>query len=413
MKYNTNYLILILFAFLFFNYSSISAYPKFAAYMGDKCMNCHVNPTGGGMRQGWGLKFSKNFLYMKMFKKANDSLKFNPQVSDGIQIGADMRLIFIDDQQGEGVPNRNTFFQMQGDLYVNAKINKYLNLVIAPGLYIPVLSLGSLATKYEIYGMVSNLPAGLRFRVGRFIPNFGIKVPEHRAYNRDYNGFYTPYASDAGIEAGISLDIGTRKGGVTSQGSATLTAEVSNGQDGERGGRNYNALYDADPQKQITVSGEFRWAQKDDKYTFAIGASFINDPFKFTPSTQDNINAVRKIGAGFFSIGLFERVAILGEIDYNRLDIRDSLATRNDFKTYFGEVDISLIQGIEAKFQVEAYDPNLGFKGPDERRRYSFGLMFYPLTGLEIESIFRIVKEPGLEAEIKNNEYQTVFKFYY
>ena len=100
-------------------------------------------------------------------------------------------------------------------------------------------------------------------------------------------------------------------------------------------------------------------------------------------------------------------------MDYNRLDIRDSAATRNDLKTYFGELDIRVVQGVEAKFQIEAYDPSLGYKGQLESRRYSFGIMLYPLTGLEIESIFRLVKEPGLDTEIKNNEFQTVFKFYF
>lgn len=103
-------------------------------------------------------------------------------------MGSDMRMIFIDDQTGEGNPNFNTFFQMQGDLYVNAQVNKYISLMVAPGLYIPnTYGSNPLPTKYEIYGMVSNLPAGLYFKAGRFIPNFGIKVPEHRAYNRIFN----------------------------------------------------------------------------------------------------------------------------------------------------------------------------------------------------------------------------------
>jgi hypothetical protein len=382
--------------FLIINNDSYS-YPKFAALTGDKCLDCHVNPTGGGMRQ----RFSKKFLYMKMFEKANDSVKFDPQISEGIRLGADMRLMYLDDQAGEGSPNINSFFQMQGDLYVNAKINKYLSLMIAPGLYIPnTFGPNPLATKYEIYGMVSNLPAGLYFKVGRFIPNFGIKIPEHRAYQRDLNGFYTPYASDAGIEVGISPTY------------FTLTAELSNGQSRNKDGL-LNNSFDFDAQKQITVFGDFRWAQKDRKYTFGLGGSFITNPFKY--DFVNNINALRQIGAGFFSIGLFDRVAILGEVDYNRLQIRDSAGTKNDFKTFFGELDIRVIQGVEAKFQFEAYDPNLGFKGPNERRRYSFGVMLFPLTGLEIESIFRLVKEPGLndDEQIKNNEYQTVFKFYF
>ena len=74
---------------------------------------------------------------MKFLKKANELTDFNPQLTKAIQIGADMRMIFIDNEQGEGFPNSSTFFQMQGDLYFNVKMNKYLSLMIAPGLYIP------------------------------------------------------------------------------------------------------------------------------------------------------------------------------------------------------------------------------------------------------------------------------------
>src|SRR4030095_14251105 len=176
----------------------VYSYPKFAAYTGDKCMDCHVNPTGGGMRREWGVKYSKLFLFFKNFEKANKTTDIDPQLSKGISAGADMRLLFMDNQTGEGNPNMNSFFQMQGDVYVNGQVNKYINLYVDLGLYIPNTSVSApfeqkppLPTKYEIFGMVSNLPAGLYFKVGRFIPNFGIKIPEHRAYNRIYNGFYT------------------------------------------------------------------------------------------------------------------------------------------------------------------------------------------------------------------------------
>ena len=56
-------------------------------------------------------------------------------------------------------------------------------------------------------------------------------------------------------------------------------------------------------------------------------------------------------------------------------------------------------------------------------RRYSFGFEFYPLTGLEIEAIYRYVDEPGKttdpvtgaekDIDVKNNEFQTTFKFYF
>lgn len=395
--------LLVLFLFLS---SALYSYPKFAALTGEKCQSCHVNPTGGGMRNLYGVKYSKDNLYLKFWEKANKTTEIDPQITKGISMGADMRMIFIDNQQGEGNPNFNTFFQMQGDLYVNAQMNKYISLMVAPGLYIPnTYGSNPLPTKYEIYGMVSNLPAGLYVKAGRFIPNFGIKIPEHRAYNRIFNDLYTPYASDAGIEVGIAPSF------------FTLTAGLSNGSSLNKDNQRNNS-FDFDNQKQVTVSGDFRWASKKTKYAFGIGGSFLSNPFKY--DAANNINALRQMAAGFLSIGLFERVAILGEVAYNRLNLRDSAKTKSDFRTIFAEIDIRISKGLELRVQYENYDNALGLKNNvTERQRYSFGAVFYPLTGLEVESVFRIVRngkgdpEPANATDFKDNEFQTVIKFYF
>lgn len=397
---------------LIFLFSSLSAlsYPKFAAYTGDKCISCHVNPTGGGIRNLYGVKYSKENLFLKPFEKANKTTEINPQITKGIQLGADMRIAYFDDQTGEGNPNFNTFFQMQGELYVNAQVNKYINLVLAPDMSYPNTYVSEpgkipppLPVKSEYYGMVSNLPAGLYVKAGRFIPNFGTKIAEHRAYNRMYNDFYTPYAADAGLEVGISPSFFTLSVGFSNGSSYDIKGQLNNS-------------FDFDAQKQVTVTGDFRWASKNSKYTFGLGGSFLSNPFKYDGA--NNINALRQIGAGFLSVGLMQRVAILGEVTYNRLQIRDSAGRKSDFRVIFGEVDARVTKGLELKFQYENYDPALGIKNAtSERQRYSFGAVIFPLTGLEIEAVYRLVKEGKGDGatpfDLKNDEFQSVFKFYF
>jgi hypothetical protein len=389
----------LLLLFIIDSSGSLFSYPKFAAITGEKCVSCHVNPTGGGMRNKYGIKVSRDILYWKFLEKANKETELNTDINKSIQLGSDFRMIFIDDQQGEGQPNFNTFFQMQADLYIHADINKYLSLSLNPGFLIPnTFGNAALPVKTEIYGMIHNLPAGLYLKVGRFIPNFGIRIPEHRAYTRNFNGFYTPYAADAGFEVGIAPSL------------FTITAGLSNGSSKDKNGTLVQS-YDFDSQKQFTTSADFRWISKKENYSFGVGGSFLTNPFKY--DANNNINALRQIAGGFFSVGLFKRVAILGEYDYNRLDLKDSVNTRQDFNTIFGELDVTIVQGVQAKFQFESYDPSLGIKdGPNESRRYSIGFSFYPLTGLEIESIYRIVDEPGPN-KIKNNEFQDTFKVYF
>ncbi|HEY3251857.1 MAG TPA: hypothetical protein VGK25_12165, partial [Ignavibacteria bacterium] len=360
------------------------SYPKFAALYGEKCSNCHVNPTGGGMRKPGAMKFARKTLFFRFLKQANASTNIETQISQGISVGGDMRMLFVDNQVGENLPHFNSFFQMQGDLYLNAEVNDYISVMIAPGLYIPGNNIPNnpLATKYEIYGLISGIPAGIYLKVGRFIPNFGIKLPEHRAYNRQFNDFYTPYASDAGFELGISPDFGN--------GSLTLTAGVSNGSSTNAAGQTNNN-FDFDTQRQFTGSLDFRWQGKKRKWGLGLGGSFINNPFKYDPA--NGTDAIRKVAAGYVAGGFMERVAIMGEWTYNRLDIANATSTRFDQRTLFGEIDIRIIDGLDLKGQYELYD-NLANEILN-RRRYSFGVDMFPLTGLEIESIVRLVKEPN------------------
>src|SRR4030095_3134294 len=121
---------IFLFCFIFSIFkinSNINAYPRFAAYTGDKCADCHVNPTGGAMRHGGGIAYAKNNLNMEVFKNIAGKTEFSPKITNDISIGGDVRVAQVDDQ----VPNStnfNSFLGMQGDLYVNAKLNEILNV---------------------------------------------------------------------------------------------------------------------------------------------------------------------------------------------------------------------------------------------------------------------------------------------
>lgn len=381
----------LLFLFVGLIHSDMNfAYPKFAAYEGEKCMDCHVSPTGGAIRHLGGIKYSREELYLKIFQKTNKKTEFNPQISKGLQIGADMRTLFFDDQVPNG-PNMNSFYQMEADLYINAKINDYLNLVVAPSL-----NYMTFPPVYEVYGMVSRLTdANIFIRAGKIKPNFGIRIPEHRSYQRLKN-LNAPYFSDVGIEAGIS------------PGGLTFTAGFFNGVNSTLGD------FDFDQGKEIVTTADYRWQSKKNKFSIDLGGSFLNNPYQFyKPDNINRFDALNQIAAGFISIGILERVAILGEFDYNRNKIMDSVNTKKDFHTIFGEIDFKVIQGLELKLQYENYNPQLGIKdGSLIRSRYSFGFEIFPMTGIEMETIYRLVTTPS-GTKLHENEFQQTFKFYF
>ncbi|HEY5123064.1 MAG TPA: hypothetical protein VIK14_04945 [Ignavibacteria bacterium] len=53
-KRNYTFLLLIIF---FVSITDSFSYPRFAAYTGNKCVDCHINPAGGSMRNFYGIKY--------------------------------------------------------------------------------------------------------------------------------------------------------------------------------------------------------------------------------------------------------------------------------------------------------------------------------------------------------------------
>lgn len=381
---------------------SASSYPKFAAYTGSKCIDCHVNPTGGQIRHMGGIKYAEMNLYMDMFKKYNKDASFDTRIGKVLQIGGDLRLGAFDiqggrtDPQGSTAGNRlNSFFAMQGDLYVNATLGKHVDILLNPSM-----QYNNYPNVFEMYGMLYNLPAGLYFKAGKIRPNFGIKVVDHRDYQRFFN-FFTPYNPDAGIEAGIS------------PGPFTLTAGLFNGVLNNFENGTGPTDFDTDNAKMFVASGDFRWAAKKNKVTVHLGASFLNNPYRLRIVNAGTFDAVNQIIGAFGSFGIMERVAILGEVDFNSRKFNDGTSNqKNLFNTYYGELDIRVARGIELKGQYEKFDNNLGTSnGPGERIRYSGGIVLYPLQGFELEAMYRIGKTYPDENTYK--ESNVVFHFYF
>ena len=359
--------------------SELESYPRFSAYTGDKCVSCHVSPTGGSMRNLYGAKYAEENLQMDVFKKLAKDTKFSPKVNDFITLGGDVRIVHFDNQVPDK-PDMNSFLTMQGDLYINAKVNKILNVFVASGIEIP-----NFPTKYEAYGMISGLPAGLYFRAGRFSPDYGIKIVEHRAFQRE-DLLGTPYSPDAGIELGIQPDI------------FSLNMGLFNGLN--------TTFFDTDQNKMFVTSADATFSFNDYMYNFNFGASFYNNPYRRFMAGGVSVDANRKAWGGFTKIGLDERIAILGEVDFEENTV-DGFLKRKMFG--YGELNVRIIKGIELRGQYEYFDPDRDVEN-DIINRYSFGFAAFPVSGMETELMIRLVSE---ETDVENDEYQFNFHFYF
>lgn len=385
MKKKITVLIAILLMFILTSISEkVYSYPRFAAYSGDMCVDCHVNPTGGGMRNGGGLKFAENKLSMEMFQKLAGKTQFSPKITKDITLGGDVRVAQVDNEVSEDVSNYNSFLTMQGDIYFNAQLNKILNVYVTSGIQIP-----NLDTKYEVFGMIANLPANIYFKAGRFKPSFGTRIVEHRAYQRS-NLLYTPYDANTGFELGINPDWFDMNIGLYN---------IS------RPG--YNEFYGSDPHKMFIGNTNVNFAFKKLDFNVNVGASFLNDPYNVSDSTfTSTITNLKQAYGGNTRLGFFQRVALIGEADFE--ENKSDYPLRRSFYG-FAELDIIIIKGLELRSQYEIYDFDRDVSD-DDVQRISAGFAAYPFFGFETEVMVRFVSE---EPEIQNNEFQWNFHFYF
>lgn len=375
-KRNYTFLLLIIF---FVSITDSFSYPRFAAYTGNKCVDCHINPAGGSMRNLYGIKYAKENLSMDVFKDISNKTEFSGQLTKNISIGGDVRLAHVDNQN-HNAANMNTFLSMQGDLYVNAKVNDYIDVFVSPGISIP-----NIPMKYDVYGMVSKLPLNSYFKVGRFTPDFGIKIVEHRAFQRNLI-LNTPYSQDEGLELGISPGI------------FNLSLGLFNGLNTD--------FFDADQNKMFVASTGVTLSTKDENINFNLGASFLNNPFEFhDPNIQHPLNSNRKVFGGHTMVGIYNKVALLGEYDLEEYSIESNM-TRREYR--YIELNGRIIKGVELRGAYEFYDINRDITD-DETTRFSVGAAVFPLLGFEFEAMMRFVKFK----DIKTNEIQGNFHFYF
>ncbi|HLF20532.1 MAG TPA: hypothetical protein VI704_07060, partial [Bacteroidota bacterium] len=144
--------------------------PKFASRTGAKCQACHVNPSGKGMRNEFGSTYGRDDITMPTFKELTDYEEFSTALTSNISIGADVRTLAFYNMREKG----SSFFEMQGDLYFDLKLNKKLRVYVDKGLY----------TGFEVMAVAKVLPMEGYVKVGKFMPAYGTRTDDHNAFIR-------------------------------------------------------------------------------------------------------------------------------------------------------------------------------------------------------------------------------------
>jgi hypothetical protein len=354
------------------------ALPRFASRTAAKCQSCHINPSGGGMRQTFGVQYGRETLPVPTWSEEFGLDDFSTKLTDFVSIGADFRTLYFYQQNPDaGTPPKsvkasNAFYQMQGDIYMNFRLAKNVNIYLDKGLY----------SGFEIFGLLNILPGNGHIKVGKFVPNYGLKLDDHRAYVRQFTGFSAevdPTRSSFVLTGG---EVGFAPGPIN------IVGGVYNAADGSGIGTGNNKAFLG------RVEGMFK--ASEDVHVGLGGNVF----------TKMNASGTRTTLFGGFGSLSYQDLTILGEADL----IQNKLAgTKTTGLVTFVEVDYVVTPGLDLKIGYDFYDPDKDLK-TGSLSKYNIGLEFFPISGVEVRPIYRIVKDEPID--IKNDEFQLLVHFY-
>lgn len=308
-------------------YAEIFAEPYLAVREGFHCSSCHVNPTGGGMRNEFGYIFGANNLAAKVAINKNIE-SWTGQLGGPVRIGANgrysSRQFEIDD-----IDTNNNLGVDRTSLYLSADLNETVSVMIDQQLS---------------PGGSQNRESWVRLsfdqwyvKAGKIFQPFGWRLEDDTAFVRQATGINFTNG-DNGIEVGFE------------KGSWSTQLAVTNG----TGGSN-----EVDDGKQTS----FRLAQVLNNMQWGVSANLNN-----TDSGD------RTIAGIFFGVKT-GAVTWLGEWDR----IEDSGFVFGDMEQDLAllEANYLIAKGHNLKFTLESQQFSIGIA---DRQRYSIVYEYFPVS---------------------------------
>lgn len=318
------------------------AEPYLAVAGGLKCVTCHVNPSGGGKRNLFGMTYARTQIAARRILVDESTQGWNSEVTGWLGIGGDYRGGLYESDV-PGMPSVSDVRTAKGTLHLELRaIPELLKFY-----FDEQLAVGETRNR-EAYALLTPQNGKYTIKVGQFFLPFGLRLQDDTAFVRQRSGinFDTP---DDGIELGLELP----------RWSAQIA--VTNGTAGEGS---------APGKDQYSLSASYvlpRWR-------LGVSLNETNDPL----GDREMIGLFAGVRTG--------PISWLAEVDL----ISDKLPTGGDTEIYATllEGNWRIRQGHNLKATYEFLDPS-DQTFEDEQERYSIVWEYSPIQLLQSRVGFR------------------------
>jgi hypothetical protein len=316
------------------------ALPRYSARYEQKCSLCHVNPSGGGLRNEYA---SERLVPDEIAWRRSKPAILNTldsTFSKFLLIGTDFREMYVGSDVSGGQLN---FFQMQGDLYLNFQIDPSVSIYYDRGR----------SDSYEMFGL-GYLTPHVYAKAGRFVPSYGWKFDDHTMFVRDLLGLAPPSNSDVGFEAGYE------------PGAVGVQASVVNGSRGN--------ILDNDTRVAEAINLVAR--HHIGPFGGGLGASGYHAP-------SDSSHFDTYGGYGYLT---WRSLTWVGEADLVRRKPNGGDATLSLVSSH--ELTWRVRQGLEVKATYDYFDPDRDADS-GTKSRWGGGVSFMPYPYVVLEGLLR------------------------
>ena len=324
------------------------AVPRYAMESGSSCILCHIDPSGGGLRNDYGIAYGLDDLARKTPDKISG---YAGIILKHFQIGGDVRIQSVSKNKGD-VPSGLAIFPMQANIQMKTEVGK-------------VTALAQLATLQSDYGVQFRLNRKFGYvKTGIGKPSFGLKLDDHTVFTRGGN---------------IRLIHGNHREGMpfvpALQNAPFLELGHYKGNTHYSFGMIKGYLYE----KSESSYGRLEHFFSNGSLNKMIGASF----FRETTAAKDlqMVNLFGGLNRG--------NLSWMGEVT-----VAENLVSDRSIASY-SELSLKVKKGFTILARIDFFDESMIYT-EDAIRRTTFGLNYVPLPLVDIKFQIRSTQLSGV-----------------
>ncbi|KGJ95697.1 hypothetical protein [Thalassotalea sp. ND16A] len=334
-----------------------SAEPYLAYKTNLKCMACHVNPNGGGLRNEFGRNYGQSLLPAKTIDYDSKAIA---QLSQLFTLGADARFNAIG-QNDDDDNTEKTFELSNAQLYLNIAIPNsglsfYLDQQVAPGT----------AINREAYAMYQ-FDQRYYIKAGTFFVPYGMRIEDDSAFIRQATGMNFDN-SDNGVEFSIDYT------------NTTVNFYISN--------------------------GTSQASNDDDAFLYGMRVEHLFSKFRAGASFALNDGDQQTTMVNLYSGLQWRDFTFLAEADLINLEQANTV-NGEDIEQLASllEVNYQWRQGVNIKLTAEYFDPDRDVS-ENQQTRYSVVAEYTPISHLQLR--FGLRKKEDIP-QLPEQNYDLVF----